>query len=207
MSDSSIPPLFKAALEVRDEVFVQEQQCLAENEIDGDDAKSWHWVCFDTAEAAGAQAGKPVGTLRLIPAAPAEQEGEEMGREHLVKSEEDRREAGEGLRTEPRHGKTGMWDGLESFVKVGRMATLKEYRGQGLARLLLEEAISWAGKSAHKINGQGEEGSWRGLILSHAQKEVEGWWKKMGFVTDDGLGEWWEEHILHVGMWKRVAIE
>ncbi|KAI4161240.1 MAG: hypothetical protein LQ342_005031 [Letrouitia transgressa] len=212
MPDSSIPPLFKAALEVRDKVFVQEQQCPAENEIDEDDAKSWHWVCFDTAEAAAAQigrgtTGKPVGTLRLIPAAPAELEGKEMDREHLVKSEEDEREEGEGLRTEPRHGKTGMWDGLESFVKVGRMATLKEYRGQGLAKLLLEETMSWARKNAHQINVHGEESSWRGLILSHAQKEVEGWWKKMGFTTDDGLGEWWEEHILHVGMWKRVALE
>ncbi|KAL9608215.1 MAG: hypothetical protein Q9167_006937 [Letrouitia subvulpina] len=212
LSDSSIPPLFKAALEVRDKVFVQEQQCPAENEIDEDDAKSWHWVCFDMAETAGTQLGRgtigrPVGTLRLIPAAPAEVEGEEMDREHLVKSEEDGREEGEGLRTEPRHGKTEMWDGLESFVKVGRMATLKEYRGQGLARRLLEEAISWVGKNAHRINEQGEEGSWRGLVLSHAQKEVEGWWKKMGFMTDEVLGEWWEEHILHVGMWKRVEVE
>lgn len=38
--------LFLAAHKVRYEVFVKEQHCSAANEIDTDDARSWHWIIY-----------------------------------------------------------------------------------------------------------------------------------------------------------------
>ncbi len=123
---------------------------------------------------------------------------------------------GEKRATEPYHGATGMWDGRERYIKIGRMATLKEYRGRGVAAMLLEEALRWAGAHRGEVLEWGErereEGKkdgevgdkWKGLVLSHAQREVKGWWTKMGFIEDEGLGRWWEEGIEHVGMWRRL---
>lgn len=112
--------------------------------------------------------------------------------------------------TEPYHGATKMWDGREPYIKIGRMGTLAAYRGQGIAKRLIEESMVWAKTHAVELSSQGgEEGGdsrplWKGLVLSHAQKNVQGWWGKMGFEVDVGLGVWWEEGIEHVGMWRRV---
>jgi hypothetical protein len=43
----SIPKTFLDAMEVREEVFVQEQGVPPENEFDADDARACHWVCCD----------------------------------------------------------------------------------------------------------------------------------------------------------------
>lgn len=131
-----------------------------------------------------------------------------MEKEHVAlggTEEED----GERRVTEPYHGATKIWDGREPYIKVGRMATLKGYRGQGVAKRLIEESLAWAKTHAAELSSQGmEEGEerplWKGLVLSHAQKSVQGWWGKMGFEVDVGLGVWWEEGIEHVGMWRRV---
>lgn len=108
-----------------------------------------------------------------------------------------------------------MWDGKEPFVKLGRMATLKEYRKLGLGRLLVNTALEWLEKNPEKVTGEVDEdvesgqkkgliGKWNGLVLVHAQKEVERFYGSCGFVKDVGRGEWWEEGIEHVAMWKRV---
>jgi hypothetical protein len=41
---SSIPKTFIDAMEVREQVFVQEQGVPLENEFDSDDARACHWV-------------------------------------------------------------------------------------------------------------------------------------------------------------------
>lgn len=153
---------------------------------------------------------------------PSSSEGEELRGGDEKKEVEEKRKA-----TEPYHGKTGLWDGREQYIKIGRLATLAEYRGKGVAARLVENALQWAG--AHRVElsacpmreRQGRDGSpaggrkrveggeegeegWKGLVLSHAQSEVKGWWAKMGFVEDEGLGRWWEEGIEHVGTWRRV---
>ena len=51
-----------------------------------------------------------------------------------------------------------------------------------------------------------ERGEWKGLVLVHAQKEIERFWAGLGFVRDEGMGVWWEEGIEHVGMWRRVDL-
>lgn len=190
---------------------MHEQHCSLEGEIDADDVRSWHWVAFDQGakgeddgNGSGDEGkGKAVGALRLVPPSP--------------KKDHERQEEGEkkdeqGRPIQPNHHPTSLWDGREPYVQLGRMATLSEYRGCGVAKQLLNAAMDWAGQNKDKfrVEGADEDGDgdkregWRGLVLSHAQRNVRRWYEKMGFVEDDGLGVWWEEGIEHVGMWKRV---
>lgn len=109
-----------------------------------------------------------------------------------------------------------MHDGKEPFVKLGRLATLKKYRGLGLGRLLVNTAVEWAAKNKGAIReGKGAVqvereksvvAEWNGLVLVHAQRDVEKFYRSLGFVTDEGLGEWVEEGIQHVGMWRRLEV-
>lgn len=135
-----------------------------------------------------------MGTMRLVPV---------QEKAHGVEKDGEEGEGGEGKRTQPRKGRTDIWDGAEAYIKIGRMATLKEYRGSGIARSLVDGSMVWAAGHKRELGGKAE---WKGLVLSHAQKVVKGWWEKMGFVVDEGLGVWWEEGIEHVGMWRRVDV-
>ena len=171
---------------------MNEQGCSLYNEIDADDARSWHWIVSD--------GENPVATMRLVPVST------------IAEVVHDAKEQNsDGLLTEPYHGATKMWDGREPYIKIGRMATLAEYRGKGIAQTLIDESLDWAKAHAAELSsGEGEQPGdapqWRGLVLSHAQKSVQRWWGKMGFGFDEGLGVWWEEGIEHVGMWRRVEV-
>ena len=90
----------------------------------------------------------------------------------------------------------------EPYCKLGRVATLKRARGRGLSRMLVDEACKWLGENSGEV-GEG----WTGNLLAHAQVEVEGMYKRQGFVTDERLGRWDEEGIEHLGMWRRVEIK
>ncbi|KAF2756929.1 hypothetical protein EJ05DRAFT_477159 [Pseudovirgaria hyperparasitica] len=213
-----IPEIFRDAMAVREEVFVDEQACSLVNEVDDDDARSWHWVVYvsvannrknsstnnvghaserkDSADASATR--KPVGTLRLVP---------------------------------PPHGKHPH-DGdfqptpayHEPYVKLTRLALSKDYRGKyGLSRLLLSEALNYAINNAAQIyrapsparleqiklegDANGLEEGWKGLVLVHAQKQLKTFWEKTGFTHDEGLGEWDEEGIRHIGMWRRIPLK
>ena len=62
-------------------MFVEEQGCAAENEVDGDDGGSWHWVVYalpegsahgengdgDGGEDRGDGNGEAIGVIRLVP--------------------------------------------------------------------------------------------------------------------------------------------
>jgi predicted GNAT family N-acyltransferase len=198
----SVPPIFLSALAVRFAVFVDEQHCSAAEEIDKDDGVSWHWVAYVIeAGAAGNEHSRfPAGTIRLVPM-----------------PQEDSHDAKIALGL--KHGKTEMWDGKEVFVKLGRMATLKEYRKLGLGRRLVDTAIEWLECNYEKVVGKvGAEvdetdverieamGKWNGLVLVHAQKVIERFWASCGFVNDEEMGEWWEDGIEHVAMWRRVMV-
>lgn len=41
---------------------------------------------------------------------------------------------------------------------------------------------------------------WEGMVLVHAQKEVQLMWEKLGFIHDRSMGEWDEEGIVHVSL-------
>lgn len=168
---------------------------------------SWHWVAhvIEAGPAGNEHRRVPAGTIRLVPVAPVPT--------HQEESRDAERAVG------PRHGRTEMWDGEEGFVKLGRMATRKEYRKLGLGRRLVDEAVEWlernhgnvGGKASAEGNGtearqKGAVGKWNGLVLVHAQKVIERFWASCGFVRDGGMGEWWEDGIEHVAMWRRVMV-
>jgi predicted GNAT family N-acyltransferase len=123
----------------------------------------------------------------------------------------------------------------EPYVKLTRLAVSAPYRHLKLGRLLVNTALNWASSHPNEVQPlhnptELEEArakvrldidrgiladeeeveksqKWKGLVLIHAQKERLKFWEKMGFVHDEGLGEWDEEGILHVAMWRRVDIK
>ncbi|KAI4129593.1 MAG: hypothetical protein LQ338_002167 [Usnochroma carphineum] len=205
-----LPLLFLSSLSIRIPVFIHEQHCSLAGEIDTDDPRSHHFVAFAFAPQSDdggygghddgeGEKGTAASTLRLVPPPHSHHDVE-------VKTDDPQaRPLG------PQHGKTRIYDGREPYMKIGRMATLRAFRGRGIAAQLLEYALDWATEHRAELSaraeadGEGENGEeWKGLVLSHAQVAVEGWWVKMGFVADEGMGRWWEEGIEHVGMWRRL---
>lgn len=217
--NTALPPILHDALSIRIQVFVDEQGCSAENEVDDDDARSWHWVVYtednpneDSSRKSGKEKDnkkKAIGTVRLVPPSHPQQHQDEHP------------------------GPSGMAG--EPYVKITRVAVLPAYRGRGIARHLVETAVEWVvhqqqqQQQQHEratqiyqsgqetINGasgasgansctqtQGEA-EWNGLILVHAQVDVEGLYARLGFWRDEGMGRWLEEGIEHVGMWRRVS--
>ncbi|KAI9838063.1 MAG: hypothetical protein M1819_006218 [Sarea resinae] len=219
-----VPEIFREAMSIREEVFVHEQHVALENELDSDDARSFHWVVSasvsntqkETAEGRKSSETNrvPVGTVRLVP--PPHPPHPKPGSDHKIDNAEDVPLKSEGV--EP----TGMHDGKEPYVKLGRLATLAPYRGLGLGRFLVNAALEWASKNrdtvmplpdptvreAKKMDGgtTEEEITWKGLVLVHAQISAQGMWSKLGFVRDEAMGTWDEEGIGHVGMWKRLTL-
>lgn len=217
----TIPSTFIEAMNVRESVFVHEQKVPLENEFDHDDARSYHWVVYASVSNPSRSGGRkgsqtstvPVGTIRLVP--PPHPPHPTPGSKHMI----DNAEGGDATQSEA--VVTSWHDGKEPYVKIGRLATMKAYRGLGLARLLMDTAMQWASKNANAIlpplsptgrekaklaNGVGEL-RWNGLILLHAQKEVENFYRRQGFVVDEEMGSWIEEGIPHVAMWRRIPLE
>lgn len=184
-----------------------EQKCDPDAELDEDDARSWHWVLYDThTDSSALQSNgvngaenekkkKPVAVVRLVPP-PHAPHG------HLNPV------IGDGVDTSETCRKENL-----PFIRLTRVAVLKEYRGKGLSRMLAEHALDWAAAHPEEVDaahaealGGGVERKWDGLVLVHAQTQVEGVYKRLGFVTDQGLGTWEEERIVHVGMWRELDV-
>ena len=242
--DGANPPIFNDAIQVRAGVFIDEQKCSPEGEIDDDDPRSWQWVIYASrtvsgsntstssstgpapaaaaaaAVASSARSTIPVAVIRLVPPP-------QPPHEALLAHSND-------APLLPRYDWTH-----EPCIKLTRVAVLPEYRGLGLGRRLVQTALDWAVTHAEEIDdatrelasrfafqgpsrdvrsgpstGQAREeqkpdwspAPWRGLVLVHAQVDVEAMYRGMGFVRDDELGRWDEEGIEHVGMFRRVEI-
>ncbi|KAJ0418556.1 acyl-CoA N-acyltransferase [Aspergillus carlsbadensis] len=211
------PMALNDALAVRLEVFVDEQKCAAEFELDDDDARSWHWVLYDeNAVVPGAKSAVrlPVAVIRVVPP-PHAHEGGHGDESSLT-------ENGDGHGDGIVNGSAKYNTQHEPYIKFGRVAVLAGYRGLGLARRLMETGIKWAEENAGEINRalavvvekerKGTEAEsvpvpvWKGLALVHAQVGVEKMYGRLGFVTDESMGTWVEEGIAHVGMWKRLNL-
>jgi predicted GNAT family N-acyltransferase len=111
----------------------------------------------------------------------------------------------------------------ERYIRLGRLATLKDYRGIGLSRLLVNAALQYARKHLEefapprvegvaleeaRIQGRHVNDTWKGLVYVHAQKDrTMDLWKRYGFEVDEGMGVWDEEGMDHVGMYKRLEID
>ncbi len=227
-ADRAPPRLFRDALSIRAAVFVLEQHCSGAEEVDADDGVSWHWVIFAEMPNEGHQASRGdgesgsdvdddsiVGEGKKTPGSdrPAEDSGEE---EDTISGERpaatirlvpaqahadaDDEKAVEG----PDYKGSRVWDHSEPYVKLGRLATVAACRGRGYGKMLVDTALGFARKNRGKVVRDRGLGEWKGLVLVHAQKRVEGWYKSLGFELDEGMGWWWEEGIEHVAMWKRV---
>ncbi|PYH94884.1 hypothetical protein BO71DRAFT_475061, partial [Aspergillus ellipticus CBS 707.79] len=202
----SNPPFHNDALTIRSRVFITEQNCTPEGEIDSDEPRSWQWVIY--ADDKPTEKPLPVAVIRLVPPPHAPHSP------HHTETATDN--TNENTKTE------GKWDTEhEPYLKLTRVAVLKEWRGYGLGRKLVDEALGWAGRNKGEImgayrrvvgaeGGGGMEGGagteWKGLVLVHAQTQVEGMYERVGFKTDEGLGRWDEEGIEHLGMWRRISV-
>ncbi|KAK6432740.1 hypothetical protein LTR95_011090 [Oleoguttula sp. CCFEE 5521] len=179
-----IPASFLHAMEIREAVYVHEQHIPLENELDEDDRLSYYWVAY-------ADENQPVGCIRLVP----------PPNEAVHEFDKHRKKNGGVYEGKVR---SDVHDGQEVFVKLGRLAVLKEWRGKDVSRVLVERAIEWA--TSHGVAlGDGDE--FKGLILVHAQIGLQRFWARHGFELDEGMGIWDEEGIDHVAMWRRVEIK
>ncbi|KAI9158567.1 hypothetical protein HJFPF1_06565 [Paramyrothecium foliicola] len=238
---SSVPPTFLDAMEVRNKVFVEEQGVPAENEFDADDERSCHWVVYasvNQTEAAevrdddgnvlqprkSSTRSTPIGTIRVVPFphAPHPEIGAHYYDGILTDANGKKIELDNGP-PEVSFGKdrqTTFHDGREPYVKLGRLAVVKEFRGHGIARLLVNTTLNWLRQNPsyfdpsirelglEQIGASSETDipKWGGLVGTHAQTSVKDVWMKWGFEVDDGMGHWWEEGMPHVGMFQRLDI-
>lgn len=157
----------------------------------------------------------PIGTIRLVPFPHAAHP--EPGSVYTFDADETPAGPPPYITDRP----TTFHDGKEPYLKLGRIAVVKEFRGAGVARMLASAALTWAQENPTFFNpsvtsvGMENLGAkcpedipvWKGLVCAHAQESVEKTWVKFGFELDEGMGTWEEEGIKHVGMFRRLSIE
>jgi len=232
---SAVPAAFKEAMSVREEVFVKDQGVPLENELDGDDARSFHWIVYASV---GTSTSSPPASL---PKATTQPESAGHSRKTSRDLNEERRNSGSTasrvavgtIRLVPpphtSHDSTTpsggneypQFEPSEPYIKLGRLATLPPYRNIGLSKLLVNAALEWAThhpkevvkplspaeEEARKLGHGEEQQQWKGLVLVHAQAQVEGFWARYGFVRSAEMGTWIEEGIEHIGMAKRIEVK
>lgn len=204
---SNISNIFLDAMAVRESVFVKEQCVPLMMEADPDDARSCHFVAYD----ASSKPSKPIGTVRIVPFPhdphplpgsswdiPADADVGPLLVAPAPKFIDDRT--------------TSIHDGKEAYIKLGRWAVVKDYRGRGIAKALVDAALQWAEENPRYFNQdvagiQHSQSHWNGLVCAHAQKYVANAWEKLGFAIDRKMGEWTEAQIPHVGMWRRLNFD
>jgi predicted GNAT family N-acyltransferase len=222
----ALPQGFIDAMIVREEVYVKGQNVPLENELDDDDARSFHWVVYASIpvkqSSAEAQAGNgrseaarrvssstkiPIGTIRLVPPP------------HPPHPTPNSPAPGET--PDSRKDSPVAHDRKEAYIKLGRLAVIPEFRKAGISKLLIETALAWARANPYEIippldpakleslrqeSDHGIGMDWKGLTMVHSQDYpgVRKVWQKYGFEVDESLGRWDEEGIPHVAMWKRL---
>ncbi|EOA85120.1 hypothetical protein ACJQWK_06555 [Exserohilum turcicum] len=240
-----VPPNFCDAMAVREDVF-GEQGVPLEAEFDQDDARSWHWVAYasvathhttppkvlrrsdsgntpaDDARRASATATRvPVATIRLIPPP--------HGPNKYIQQHKPDKHPDADPPSQDHDNKHP----AEPYIKLGRLAVRAPYRGLGLAKLLINTALDYATSNPDAIyrppsptalemaqilgHAKEKEITWQGLVMIHAQANLQSMWEKHGFheelKNEEGEVEiaaephWFEEGIEHVGMWKRLPLE
>lgn len=239
----AVPPLFGDAMAVREEVY-GEQGIPLEAEFDEDDARSWHWIAYasvastsnppkhirtdspntpaeDARRASASASRMPVATIRLIPPP------------HGPNKYIDDEKADKHADADPPNEELHRAHPEEPYVKLGRLATLKAYRGMGLAGLLVNAVSDFAKANPDTIykppsptaleraqikeHGKEQQLAWDGLVMIHAQANLKKMWEKHGFSEElkNDAGEveiaaephWEEEGIEHIGMWKRLDVK
>ncbi|OTB04190.1 hypothetical protein M426DRAFT_59176 [Hypoxylon sp. CI-4A] len=231
---SHVPKPFLDAMEVRTAVFVKEQNVPAEYEYDADDPRSCHWVTYASVnqtkepEERDPSTGDvirprksetismPIGTLRIVPFPhpPHPPPGARYVNNVLVEDEASALPFGVDRPTK-------YHDGKEPYVKLGRVAVIPEFRGHHIGTQLWRVARRWLednpaffnpsitelGMDQLKAGTPSDVPKWKGLVCCHAQERYLSVYKKWGFKVDEGMGKWYEEGILHVGMFQRLHIK
>ncbi|KAK8146279.1 hypothetical protein G3M48_003370 [Beauveria asiatica] len=236
-----LPSTFLDAMEVREDVFVKEQSVPVDNEFDVNDSRSCHWVAYASVHTTQKQEVRdetgavvqprksstrstPIGTVRVVPF-PHSPHPVSGGRywKDVLEGEDAQPSAEVDTVVGPVFAAdrpTTYHDGRESYVKLGRLAVQKDFRGNQIAGLLVSTALQWLkenpsyfdpsvtelGLEQMGARRETEIPSWGGLVCVHAQKQVQPFWERCGFQVDEGMGSWWEEGILHVGMFQRLTI-
>ncbi|RDL39404.1 Uncharacterized protein BP5553_03744 [Venustampulla echinocandica] len=232
-----IPKTFLDAMEVREEVFVKEQGVALQNEFDADDARACHWVVYAsintttepekrddkgniTQNKQSVTKSQPIGTIRLVPFPhPSHPMPGSSYAADALETDSERESSGPPPYIIDRA--TTYHDGKEPYIKLGRLAVLKEFRGLGISKLLGSSAMNWAqenptlfnpsitsmGMEKMGISSADEVPKWNGLICVHAQEQVTKFWQKWGFKLDDEMGTWIEEGINHVGMFQKLDVK
>ncbi|OJJ87910.1 GNAT family N-acetyltransferase [Aspergillus glaucus CBS 516.65] len=162
------PLLLTDALTVRNTVFIDEQGCSPEGEIDDDDARSWHWVMYarqsqdgdgngEGGDGGGKQDGgekeddgEAIGVIRLVPPPHTPHEHHlDISPAHAhtdnVKPVNDNNK----INNDPPARQYGTTH--EPYIKLTRVAVLPAYRGRNLGRKLVETAIDWARRNPGEI--------------------------------------------------------
>ena len=209
---TSIPPAFCDSMLVRETVFVEEQSAVPlVHHIDTDDARSWHWTLYVSLESSGKgeMIPRPVGTIRLVPF-PLYPHPEPGAKFEAPSSDIPIVDAESFFSSPPPayavDRATSLHDGLESYLKLGRLCIVKEYRGKKLADLLVQTALNWAAENPASFRKDSIP-EWKGLVCIHAQEKAVSMWQRNGFVVDEGMGTWFEGGIRHYGMFTRVNMK
>jgi predicted GNAT family N-acyltransferase len=223
-----LPQIFKDAMAVREAVYVDEQGVPLAVELDEDDPRSFHFVQYISVAQRHARSFTPPGetleqefrrrstpsavrtpaaTIRLIPPP------------HAPNPYKKKHPDGA---TEEHHV-------TEPYIKLGRLSTLRAFRGLGMSHQLIREALDFASANPDQIlpakpystrtgsiKEKEEAKGWQGLAMVHAQASVKGLWEKHGFseclLRADGSVEvpeeehWDEEGIEHMAMWRRIPL-
>ncbi|MCM1214897.1 MAG: GNAT family N-acetyltransferase [Lachnospiraceae bacterium] len=83
------------------------------------------------------------------------------------------------------------WDAAMDSYLLGRLAVLKEYRGQDIGSMMIREAEQYV---------RAKKG---GCLMLHAQCRVSDFYRKSGFVEFGEIGD--EEGCPHIWMRKNLA--
>ncbi|EYE98800.1 GNAT family N-acetyltransferase [Aspergillus ruber CBS 135680] len=163
------PPLLTDALTVRNTVFIDEQGCSPESEIDEDDARSWHWVMYSSSRPGGEEDGgqgrkqdcekegvgkdEAVGVIRLVPPPHAPHEHHDISPAHAhTHTHTDNLNPVNDQVNDNIHSPVNQYDTIhEPYIKLTRVAVLPAYRGRNLGRKLVETAIDWARRNPGEI--------------------------------------------------------
>lgn len=143
---------------------------------------------------------QPIGTIRLVPFPHSPHPV--PGSKFFFSPSDSTSSPSEAVLDRP----TSFHDGKEPYIKLGRIAVIKGWRGKGVSGILARAALAWARENSTFFNPDAREGEWKGLVCVHAQAQVEGAWAKWGFESDEEMGRWEEEGIEHLGMWRRLDL-
>ncbi|KAL2066050.1 hypothetical protein VTL71DRAFT_2121 [Oculimacula yallundae] len=202
---SHFPQLFLDSLTVRATVFVDEQKAVPlKHHIDPDDARSCCMVLYSPEPE-----NRPVGTIRLVPAPhhPHPEEGaryEAPGDEAPMVSAKELFSAPLPEYTVDRA--TNLHDGVEPYVKLGRLCVVKKFRGRQYGILLVQRMLQWV-MANPEFACSGDARQWKGLVGIHANANAVGTWLKCGFEVDEKMGSWFEGGMRHVGMFLRLDLD